>query len=229
MILQRILPRRVFAEALATAGLVMAVVGSGIMGDRLSMGNTAVALLANSVATGAALIVLIVVFGPVSGAHMNPVVTAMEGMRERWPIATMGLYILAQLAGGVAGAMVAHGMFGLPLATPSEHVRTGGAQLLGEGIATMGLLVAIRGASVGRPAAVPFVVSAYITGAYWFTSSTSFANPAVTLARSLTDTFSGIRPMDVPAFVGAQCLGGLLGAILSRFLFVPSSAAAEAA
>lgn len=198
--------RALAAEAVGTAFLLMAVVGSGIMGDRLSGGNVAIALLANSIATGAALVALVIALGPISGAHFNPAVTLTDASL---PWATAIGYVAAQLAGALAGVLLAHGMFGLPLLAVSTHARAGLAQGLSEALATFGLLMVIRGC---EPATAPFAVGAYITAAYWFTSSTSFANPVVTLARALTDTFAGIRPADVPMFLLAQ--GG--GAIAAK-------------
>ena len=208
-----ILARRVASEAAGTALLLAAVVGSGIMGERLSAGNVAIALLANTLATGAMLVALILTFGPVSGAHFNPAVTLMDAWRRQMLWRQVPAYIGAQIAGAFAGVAAAHAMFGEPVFAASQHVRAGGAQMFSEFIATFGLIVVISGCVHTRPMVVPFAVGAYITGAYWFTSSTSFANPAVTLARSLTNTFSGIRPIDVPGFILAQ-LGGAVAATL---------------
>jgi glycerol uptake facilitator-like aquaporin len=209
------LPRRIVSEFFGTGFLVAAVVGSGIMGERLAGGNVAVALLANTIATGAALAALILTFGPISGAHLNPAVTIVDAIERgvSWTVAAC--YVPAQCAGGICGAIAAHIMFGLPTIALSRHARSGSAQVLSEFIATFGLLCVIWGCSRQRSGVVPFAVAAYITAAYWFTSSTSFANPAVTLARSLSDTFAGIRPIDVPLFVTAQ----LAGAIAATFLF----------
>ncbi len=206
------LARQAFAEFLGTAFLLVAVVGSGIMGAKLSGGNDAIALLANSLATGGALIALIGAFGPVSGAHFNPAVSVFElwGGRLSWRQALF--YIAAQVPGAVAGVVVAHAMFGLALVQASSHVRATTGELIGEVIATLGLLLTIWGVARSRPDAVPSAVAAYIVGAYWFTSSTSFANPAVTLARSLSDTFAGIAPESVPGFVLAQAQGQGAGA-----------------
>ena len=210
------LSRRLIAEAVGTAFLLAAVVGSGIMADRLFAGDQGLALLANSLATGAALVALIHTFGPVSGAHFNPVVTlAARGDLPRWSIAW---YIAAQLAGAMLGVWMAHAMFGERLFMLSHHGRSGAAQWFSEFIATFGLLAVITGCSRRRSEAVPFAVAAYIVAAYWFTASTSFANPAVTIARAFTDTFSGIRPGDVPGFVVAQLLGGLSAVSLLRWL-----------
>jgi glycerol uptake facilitator-like aquaporin len=212
------LPRRLTAEFLGTLLLLATVVGSGIMGEKLSAGNTAIALLANSLATGAALVALILTFGPISGSHLNPVVTladaTMGGMRWR----ETPLYIAAQTLGAIAGVLTAHAMFGLALVQTSTHIRSGPAQLFSEFVATFGLLAVIIGTVRTRPAAIPYAVGAYITAAYWFTASTSFANLAVTLARSLTDTFSGIRPVDVAPFILAQLLGAVAATALFRWL-----------
>jgi glycerol uptake facilitator-like aquaporin len=212
------LARRALAECIGTALLLAAVVGSGIMGERLSGGNVAIALLANSIATGGALVALILAFGPVSGAHFNPAVTladaALRGLRWR----EVPAYVLAQIAGAFAGVAIAHGMFGDPWFSPSRHARAGTGQYLSEFTATFGLLAVIWGVARSRIAAVPFAVAAYIVAAYWFTASTSFANPAVTLARATTDTFSGIRPADVPAFIVAQGFGAAAATLLFRWL-----------
>jgi glycerol uptake facilitator-like aquaporin len=215
------LPRRTVAEFFGTAFLVAAVVGSGIMGDRLTNGNVGLALLANTIATGAALVALIIAFGPVSGAHLNPVVTLMDAFEGGLPWIEVLPYMSAQVLGGVGGTVVANLMFGLPAISLSSHARSGPAQLLSEFVATFGLICVIWGSSRLRSNAVPFAVGAYITAAYWFTASTSFANPAVTLARCLSNTFAGIRPVDVPWFVLAQLLGGFAATVLFRWL-VPS-------
>ena len=215
------LARRAAAEAVGTALLLAAVVGSGIMGERLASGNVALALLANTIATGAALVALILTFGPVSGAHFNPAVTLATASQRGLPVRDAAGYIAAQLAGALAGVAAAHLMFGEPLFSASRHAREGAAQLFAEFVATFGLLSVVWGCARQRAAAAPFAVGAYITAAYWFTSSTSFANPAVTVARSLTDTFSGIRPADVPGFVAAQLLGAAVATLLFRWL-VPS-------
>ena len=212
------LSRRFTAEFLGTAFLVAAVVGSGIMGDRLSNGNVALALLANTLATGAALVALIFTFGSISGAHFNPVVTLADALQGGIPWSATPAYICAQIVGGIAGAIATNMMFGLPLVSLSHHNRSGAAQMFSEFIATFGLLSVIWGCSRSRSDAVPFAVGAYITAAYWFTSSTSFANPAVTIARSLSDTFTGIRARDVPLFMVAQFLGGLAATLLFRRL-----------
>lgn len=212
------LARRAVAEAVGTALLLAAVVGSGIMGERLAGGSVAVALLANTVATGAALVALILTFGPVSGAHFNPAVTLASASQRGLARRDVPVYLAAQCAGALAGVAAAHLMFGEPLFAASRHARDGGEQLFAEFVATFGLLSVVWGCSRTRAAAVPFAVGAYITAAYWFTSSTSFANPAVTLARSFTDTFSGIRPSDAPGFVAAQLAGAAAATALFRWL-----------
>lgn len=209
--------RRIAAEALATGMLVMAVVGSGIMADRLTQ-DTGLALLANTIATGAVLYVLISVFGPVSGAQMNPAVTLVFALRGEIAPGLALAYMLAQGAGGVAGTLLAHAMFELPLAQLSQTVRTGAAQGLAEGVATFGLVLVVLGALRGG-AQVAAVVACYIIAAYWFTASTSFANPAVTLARAFTDTFAGIRPADLPLFWAAQGAGALLAAAVAGWFW----------
>ena len=211
--------RRLTAEALGTAMLVTAVVGSGIMADRLTT-DTALALLANTIATGAALIMLITIFAPVSGAHFNPVVTLVMALRRDLPAAMAAPYIAAQCAGGILGTWAAHAMFSLPILQLSTTIRSGPAQWLAEGVATFGLILAIFG-TINARANVAFIVAAYITAAYWFTASTSFANPAVALARALTDTLAGIRPADLPGFMAAEIAGGLLAMLLSQWLFRP--------
>ena len=216
------LARRAVAEAAGTALLLAAVVGSGIAGERLAGGNVAVALLANTLATGAALVALILSFGPVSGAHFNPAVTLAVASQRGLAWREVPAYVAAQTAGALAGVAAAHLMFGEPLFAASRHARAGGAQLFAEFVATFGLLSIIWGCARSRESAVPFAVGAYITAAYWFTSSTSFANPAVTLARSFTDTFSGIRPSDAPGFVAAQLAGAAAATALFRWL-VPAS------
>jgi len=221
------LSRRAAAEFLGTLFLVAAVVGSGIMAERLSGGNVALALLANTIATGAALVALILAFGPISGAHFNPVVSLADALEAglTWPEA--GVYVLAQITGGVAGTVLAHAMFRLPVISLSHHVRSGPPQMLSEFVAAFGLLCVIWGCSRSRASTVPFAVGSYIVAAYWFTASTSFANPAVTIARSLSDTFAGIRPADAPAFIGAQIAGGLAATILFRWLIPGLSSSAK--
>jgi glycerol uptake facilitator-like aquaporin len=198
--------------------LLAAVVGSGIMGERLAAGNVAIALLANTLATGAALLALILTFGPISGAHFNPAVTLADAWQRGLAWGEAPLYILAQIVGAFAGVAAAHVMFGLPLFFASRHVRSGGSQVFSEFVATFGLLAVIWGCVRFRSWAVPFAVAAYITAAYWFTASTSFANPAVTLARAASDTFAGIRPSDAPAFILAQLAGAFVATVLFRWL-----------
>ncbi|MBF6025460.1 aquaporin [Lysobacter niastensis] len=212
------LARRLLAEFVGTALLLATVVGSGIMGVALSGGNDGIALLANAAATAGALYVLIVLFGPVSGAHFNPVVTLAMRMRGEIGKREAIAYVVVQAVAAIAGVLLAHGMFDLPLLQPGTHARTGMAQWLSEAVATFGLLLTILLGMRHRPAAVPALVAAYIFAAYWFTASTSFANPAVTLARSLTQTFAGIRPVDVPGFVLAQVLGMLAGYAIATLL-----------
>jgi glycerol uptake facilitator-like aquaporin len=213
------LARRSVAEAVGSGLLLATVVGSGIMGDRLSGGNVAIALLANTMATGAALVALILTFGPISGAHFNPVVTLGAASERSLGVGDVPAYLVAQLVGGVAGVAIANLMFELPVISVSHHVRHGASLLLGEFVATFGLVSVICGCAKARaPSTVAFAVGAYITAAYWFTSSTSFANPAVTVARCLSDTFAGIRPVDVPGFVLAQLAGGAAGFALFRWL-----------
>ena len=214
------LSRRLVAEALGSALLLAIVIGSGIMGERLAGGNTAIALLGNTVATGAGLVVLITVFGPLSGAHFNPVVTLVAALRRNLAAGVAAAYVAVQVAGAVLGVWAAHAMFAEPVLQFSARFRDGPAQMLGEAIATFGLVLTIAGTQAARPAALPAAVGLYITAAYWFTSSTSFANPAVTLARSLSDSFAGIAPASVPGFLAAQLAGGLLAAELARWLFV---------
>jgi glycerol uptake facilitator-like aquaporin len=210
--------QRVVAEAVGTALLLAAVVGSGIMGERLAGGNVGLALLANTVATGAALVALISTFGPISGAHFNPAVTLADASQRGIPWRDVPPYLAAQIAGAFAGVAAAHAMFEAPLFFASRHARSGWSQAFSEFVATFGLLAVIWGCARLRSAAVPFAVAAYITAAYWFTASTSFANPAVTLARSATDTFAGIRPADAPAFIAAQLAGAACATLLFRWL-----------
>ena len=212
------LAKRVVAEALGTFFLLAAVVGSGILAERLAGGNTALALLANTAATGAALIALIISFAPLSGAHFNPVVTLSFALRHDLPWREVVVYVPAQVAGGIGGVIAANLMFDLPAVFLSQHPRTGVAQLFSEFIATLGLVSVILAASRSTVAVVAVAVGAYITAAYWFTASTSFANPAVTIARSLSDTFAGIRPVDAPGFVIAQFAGGIAATVLFRWL-----------
>jgi glycerol uptake facilitator-like aquaporin len=210
--------RRCVAEAVGTAFLLAAVVGSGIMGDRLAGGNVAVALLANTLATGAALVALILTFGPISGAHLNPAVTLADASQGGLSWREASGYIAAQITGALMGVVAAHLMFELPLVSVSQYARSGASQVWSEFVATFGLLAVIWGCARLRSAAVPFAVGAYISGAYWFTASTSFANPAVTLARTLTNTFAGIRPHDAPGFIGAQLAGAAAATALFRWL-----------
>ncbi len=212
------LPRRVAAEALGTALLVAVVVGSGIMAERLAHGDVAVALLANTLATGAGLYAIISALGPVSGAHLNPAVTLAMAWKRNLPWRDAALYIMAQIVGGSLGTLAANTMFDEPLVSLSTHVRQGNAQLFSEGVATFGLLVVIFAVSRRRKSAVPGAVAAYITAAYWFTASTSFANPAVTIARCLSDTFAGIRPVDVLGFICAQLIGALAATVVVTWL-----------
>jgi glycerol uptake facilitator-like aquaporin len=213
-----VLRARFAAEFLGTAFLVAAVVGSGIMGDRLAGGNVAIALLANTIATGAALLALILTLGPISGAHFNPAVTLADAVEHGIPWGEVPFYIAAQCTGGIAGSIVAHLMFGLRWYSLSTHPRHGWALVFSEFVATFGLLSVIWGCSRTRSDATPFAVGAYITAAYWFTASTSFANPAVTLARALSNTFAGIAPADVPLFIAAQLAGAFSATLLFRWL-----------
>lgn len=217
--------RRIVAEALGTAVLVATVVGSGIMAESLTR-DVALALLANTIATGAILVVLISILGPISGAHFNPAVSLVFAVRGDLGWRDLALYSLAQIAGGIAGTIAAHLMFALPIVMASTHIRTGMAQWFAEWVATFGLVVTILGGIRFAQAAVPWLVGLYITAAYWFTASTSFANPAVAIARSLTNTFSGIRPLDLPGFIAAQMAGALCAAALMRWLLRPPSDAA---
>ena len=221
------LARRLASEAVGTAFLLAAVVGSGIMGERLAAGNVAIALLANTIATGAALVALILAFGPISGAHFNPAVTLVDAWQHRISWRQVPGYIGAQLVGAFCGAGIAHAMFGEPLYAISTHIRSGGAQAFSEFIATFGLIAVIWGVSRTRSTATPFAVGAYITAAYWFTASTSFANPAVTIGRALSDTFAGIRPQDVPGFILAQIGGGFAATLLFRWFRTESQPVAR--
>lgn len=223
------LPRRAVAEGVGTALLLATVVGSGIMGERLSAGSVAIALLANTIATGAALVTLIFTFGPISGAHFNPAVTLASATQGGIPWREAGVYVAAQVAGAFVGVGAANMMFDLPVYSLSMHARTGPSQWLSELIATFGLLTVIWGCARKRPDAIPFAVGAYITAAYWFTASTSFANPAVTLARAASNTFAGIRAADVPAFIAAQIAGAGAATALVRWLAPASPAEEEAA
>jgi glycerol uptake facilitator-like aquaporin len=217
------LGRRLAAEGVGAFFLFACVIGSGIMAQNLAGGNDAVALLGNTLATGAMLFVLITVLGPISGAHMNPAVSLVAAARRELSWSNAAAYILVQLAFGILGAWAAHLMFGLPTLQLSVKARTGLGQWAGEFIATFGLILTILGTVRFRERWVPATVALYITAAYWFTSSTSFANPAITVARSLTNTFAGIAPHDVPLFIVAQLLGAMSGALLARFMFDPSA------
>lgn len=214
--------RRLAAEALGTGLLVATVVGSGIMADRLSP-DDAVALLGNTLPTGAILVVLVTILGPISGAHFNPAVTLVFALRRDLSLPLSGAYVAAQLAGGVAGSLLAHAMFDLPLLQLATTVRTGGGQWLAEAVATFGLLATILAGLRFRPEAIPWLVGLYVTAAYWFTASTSFANPAVAVARAFTDSFAGIRPADVPAFVLAETAGALVAAGFAGWLLAPAA------
>ncbi|MBB4392950.1 MIP/aquaporin family protein [Bradyrhizobium sp. ERR14] len=215
------LAQRAFAEWLGTAFLLAAVVGSGIMAQKLSGGNVALALLCNTIATGAILVVLILIFAPISGAHFNPAVTLAFALRGETTWTDAATYAIAQIAGAVAGVGIAHLMFELPVLQLSLTARTGSGQWLAEAVATFGLLSTIFGVGHRTNTAVPYAVGLYVTSAYWFTSSTSFANPAVTIARSLSDTFAGIAPQGMPAFIAAQFIGAVLAVLLARWLWAP--------
>ena len=219
--------RRLAAEFLGTAFLVGTVVGSGIMADALT-GDVALALLGNTIPTGAILVVLITILGPISGAHFNPAVTLAFALRREIAPGLGMAYVAAQVAGGLIGAMVAHAMFELPLVQVSETVRTGPGQWLAEVVATFGLVAVILGGIRFRAEAVPWLVGLYITAAYWFTASTSFANPAVAIARAISDTFSGIRPVDVPAFIAAEAVGAVLAVVVMGWLLAPARQEAPA-
>jgi len=217
--------RALLAEALGSGILFATVIGSGVMADRLAEGNVAVALLGNTLATGAILFVLITMLGEISGAHFNPAVTLVMRLRGDISGAQAWGHVVAQLGGGILGVWVAHAMFDLPVWQVSQHVRSGPGQWLSEGVATFGLLLTILGTVRMRPAAVPASVALYIVAAYWFTASTSFANPAITVARSLSDTFAGIAPASVPGFVVAQVVGALLAYAVARVMFVEEARA----
>jgi glycerol uptake facilitator-like aquaporin len=219
------LPRRIVAEGIGSLLLAATVVGSGVMAERLGGGNVAVALLANTAATVAVLATLIALLGPVSGAHFNPVVSAVQALRGRMTASDAAVYASVQLIGCCAGVWLAHLMFAMPAWALSTHVRTGPGQWLSEGVATLGLILVVVGHR--RTEDAPWMVAGWIGAAYWFTASTSFANPAITIARSLTESFSGIRPVDVPAFIVAQCIGALAGLALSSALFPGASAQAR--
>jgi glycerol uptake facilitator-like aquaporin len=220
------LTKRLAAEGLGTGLLVATVVGSGIMGEKLAGGNVALALLGNTLPTGAILVVLILALGPISGGHFNPVVSLVMGLRNEHPWREFLPYAVAQIIGGCTGTLVAHGMFALPLFELAVKARSGPAQWFAEFVATFGLIVTILAVSRFRAEAIPVAVGLYITAAYWFTASTSFANPAVTIARALTNSFSGIVPGDVPMFIGAQIVGALAGLGAMVWFFLPSTALA---
>lgn len=222
------LSQKLAAEALGTALLLAIVVGSGIMGESLAVGNDAIALLGNTIATGAGLVILITIFGPVSGAHFNPAVSLVFVLRRELSAKHALAFVAAQLAGAVAGVLLAHAMFDLSLLQVSDKPRAGGGQILGEAVATFGLALTILGCLRFRPESVAMSVGLFITAGYWFTSSTSFANPAVTFARMLTDTFSGIRPLDAPGFITAQLAAAALAAAISFWLFAPRDLKAQA-
>jgi glycerol uptake facilitator-like aquaporin len=219
------LPRRVVAEALGTALLVATVVGSGIMAENLTR-DVALALLGNTIATGAILAVLIAILGPISGAHFNPAVTLVFALKRELPMREALFYVAVQITGGIAGTMMAHGMFELPLLQASLKVRSGGAQWFSEAVAAFGLIATILAGLRFARASVPALVGLYITAAYWFTASTSFANPAVAIARSLSNTFSGIRPQDLPGFIAAECCGAIVALVLMNWLLHAGEAAA---
>ena len=212
-------PRRLLAEGLGSAMLFATVIGSGVIAERLADGNVAVALLGNTLATGAILFVLITMLGPISGAHFNPAVTLVMAARREFPWREVAPYVLTQIACGILGVWVAHVMFDMPVLQVSAHVRTGIGQWTGEAVATFGLILTIIGTIRHRPNWVPASVALYITAAYWFTSSTSFANPAITIARSLSSSFAGIAPADVPMFIIAQFGGAAVAAVVGRYLF----------
>ena len=210
--------RKILAEFLGTFFLLATIVGSGIMAENLANENTAIALLGNTIATGAILVVLILVFGPISGAHFNPAVTLSFALKKQISLLHAVIYIFTQLAAGIAGVLCAHFMFDLTLLQTSENIRTGEGQWLAEMVATFGLVMTILGCVKYRPESVPFAVGLYITAGYWFTASTSFANPAVTVARAFTNTFSGIQLGDVPAFIVAQIIGAVIATIALSYL-----------
>jgi glycerol uptake facilitator-like aquaporin len=214
--------RRLAAEGLGTALLLAIVIGSGIMGERLAAGNAAIALLGNTLATGAGLVVLITVFGPLSGAHLNPAVTLVFALGREIGARTAAAYVVVQIVGAVLGVWTAHLMFAEPILQVSTKLRDGPAQAFSEGVATFGLIATILGSLRFRPDATPMMVGFYITAAYWFTASTSFANPAVTIARAFSDTFAGIAPGSAPAFIAAQIVGAVVAAWLCRWLFGPT-------
>ena len=220
------MPRRLVAEALGTALLVATVVGSGIMAETLTK-DTALALLGNTLPTGAILVVLITILGPISGAHFNPAVSLVFALKRELTARDAALYIGAQVLGGILGTMIAHGMFALPLLDASMKARTGGAQWFAEAVAAFGLVATILAGIRFQHAAVPWLVGLYITAAYWFTASTSFANPAVAIARSFTNTFSGIRPVDLPGFIAAELVGAVVGMLVMSWLLRPEKDAPD--
>lgn len=222
------LPRRLVAEALGTAVLVATVVGSGIMADRLT-DDVALALLGNTIPTGSILVVLITILGPLSGAHFNPAVTLVLAIRRDIKTKAAVFYVAAQVIGGIAGAFIAHAMFELPIIQISETVRTGSGQWLAETVAAFGLVFTILAGLRFRPDAIPWLVGLYITAAYWFTASTSFANPAVAIARALSNTFAGIRPIDLPGFIAAEVIGALIAMVLGGWLLAESKPVVEPA
>ena len=219
----RPLARPLAAEALGTALLLATVIGSGIMAERLAGGNVALALLGNTLPTGAILVVLILVFGPVSGAHFNPAVSLVFALRGELPWNALMPYVAAQIVGAVLGTWAAHLMFDLPLLQLATKVRSGGGQWFAETVATFGLVLTILGCLARTPSAVPYAVGLYITAAYWFTASTAFANPAVAIARSLSNTFSGIRPQDLPGFIAAELSGAIIALVLMNWLLRPGN------
>ncbi len=219
--------RKLAAEFLGSALLAGVVIGSGIMAQTLSSGNDAIALLANTAATGAILFVLITMFGPISGAHFNPAVSLVMALRGETPLLSLPLYVVAQSFGCVAGAMLAHAMFDLPLLQTATTMRAGPAQALSEAVAAFALVLTILGVAQARPQAIAAAVALVICAGYWWTASTSFANPAITLARALSDTFAGIRPADAPGFIAAQCVGALAAAFIGAFLFRPAAPAVQ--
>lgn len=218
--------RAIFSEALGSFLLFATVIGSGIMAERLAGGNVAIALLGNTLATGAMLFVLVTMLGPISGAHLNPAVTLVMRLRGHIGLGTAAVYVAAQLVGGVLGVWVAHLMFGLPILQLSDKIRSDSGQWVGEGVATFGLVLTVLATARSRPDNIAASVALYITAAYWFTSSTSFANPAITIARSLSDSFAGIAPASVPAFIAAQFAGAGAGHVVARIL-LPASADGE--
>jgi len=219
--------RKLFAEWLGTLFLLATVVGSGIMAERLSGGNVALALLGNTTATGAILVVLILVFGPLSGAHFNPAVTLAFAIRKEISLLESAQYVAVQIIGGILGVMIAHAMFDHPLLDPSTTARTGTGQWVGEFVATFGLVATILGCLKTRPEAIPYAVGLFITAGYWFTSSTSFANPAVTIARGLTNTFSGIAPAHIPAFIMVQLVAATVATLTFRWLSAETFTSSE--